>query len=121
MRAAAKKTTYKTGLAAEALCRLALRLKGYRIVASRYRSPLGEIDIVAARGSCLALIEVKARALQSTALESVGLRQRERLERAAADFLARHPHFVRHRVRFDIMLVAPKRWPAHIADAWRPE
>ncbi len=47
------KTNHKTGLAAEALCRLALRLKGYRIVAARYRSPLGEIDIVPRVGAIL--------------------------------------------------------------------
>jgi putative endonuclease len=116
-----KKTNYRTGLAAEALCRLALRLKGYGIVAARYRSKLGEIDIVAARGRCLALIEVKARASHTEAAEAVSARQRERLERAAGDFLARHPRLNRHQLRFDVMLVAPWRWPVHIADAWRPK
>jgi len=116
-----KKTNYRTGLAAEALCRMALRLKGYGIIASRYRSPLGEIDIVASRGPCIALVEVKARPSREVAAEAVGTRQRERLERAANDFLARHPHLNRHQLRFDVMLVAPWRWPVHIADAWRPE
>ena len=58
------KTSYRTGLGAEALCRLALRLKFYRVLASRYRSPLGEIDIVAMRGKTVALVEVKARATE---------------------------------------------------------
>jgi putative endonuclease len=114
------RTSYQTGLFAESLCRLALRLKLYRIVTSRYRSPLGEIDIVAARGGVLALIEVKARPSAREALESIQHRQRERLQRAANDFLARHPSFQRHDVRFDVMLVAPRRWPVHIRDAWRP-
>ncbi|HUY68222.1 MAG TPA: YraN family protein [Alphaproteobacteria bacterium] len=118
---AVKKTAYRTGVLAEALCRFALRLKGYRIVASRYRSPLGEVDIIASRGGCLALVEVKARATRADAAEAVGMRQRERLARAAGDFLARHPHFAAHRVRFDVMLVAGRRWPVHIEDAWRPE
>ena len=116
-----KKTSYRTGLAAEALCRAALRLKGYRIIAARYRSKLGEIDIIAKRGRALALIEVKARPNKETAAESILMRQRERLERAAMDFLARHPHLNRHELRFDVMLVAPWRWPVHITDAWRPE
>lgn len=113
-------TSYRTGLFAEALCRLALRLKGYRILASRYRSPLGEIDIVALRGKIVALVEVKARAHQDEALESIGLRQRERLQRAANDFLAHYPQLNSHNLRFDAMLVAPKKWPKHIKDAWRP-
>ena len=116
-----KRTSYKTGLAAEALCRFSLRLKGYRIVASRYKSPLGEIDIIARRGQSIALVEVKARPDYATAAEALQAHQQERLERAANDFLARHPHFNRHYLRFDVMLVTPWRWPAHIINAWRAE
>jgi putative endonuclease len=114
------KTTYQTGLAAEALCRFALRVKGYRILASRYKSRLGEIDIIAMRGKIVALVEVKARASKREAIESIHLRQRERLQRAASEFLARHPRFNDHNIRFDVMLVSPRSWPEHIADAWRP-
>jgi putative endonuclease len=117
----AKKTSYRTGIAAEALCRMALRLKGYSIIAVRYKSKLGEIDIVARRGLSLALVEVKARPSRDKAAEAILRHQQQRLERAAGDFLARHPHFSRHRLRFDVMLVAPWRWPVHIVDAWRPE
>lgn len=116
-----KKTNHRTGLAAEALCRVALRLKGYSIIAARYRSPLGEIDIIARRGRSLALVEVKARPSKETAAEAILPRQRQRLERAAAAFLARHPQLSQDHLRFDVMLVAPWRWPVHITDAWRPE
>ena len=116
-----KRTSYQTGLIAEALCRMALRLKGYSIIAARYRSPMGEIDIIARRGGSLALVEVKARPSQETAAEAILHRQCARLERAALDFIARNPHLNRHRIRFDVMLVAPWRWPVHIKDAWRPE
>jgi putative endonuclease len=115
------KTSYTTGLSAEFLCRIALRLKLYRILASRYRSPLGEIDIIASRGKIVALIEVKARATQGAALESISMKQRERLQRAAQDFLARYPSFNSYNLRFDAMLVAPRKWPQHIKDAWRPD
>src|ERR1700677_3995736 len=100
-----KKTNYRTGLAAEALCRLALRLKGYSIVAARYRSPLGEIDIVAKRGKSIALVEVKARPSRAIAAEAILPQQQARLVRGAEDFLARHPRFNRHHLRFDVMLV----------------
>jgi putative endonuclease len=114
------RTSYRTGLFAEALCRWVLRLKGYRILASRYQSPLGEIDIVALSGNTLVVAEVKARPSEREAMESILPRQRQRLQRAALDFLSRHAHFSNHDLRFDIMLVAPRRWPIHIKDAWRP-
>ena len=82
---------------------------------------MGEIDIIATRKNILALIEVKARASLRDAAESIGMHQRERLQRAIGYFLAHHPHFSQHNVRFDLMLVAPYRWPVHIEDAWRPE
>jgi len=115
-----KRTSYQTGLLAESLCRFALRLKCYRIVASRYKTPRGEIDIIALRGNSVAMVEVKARGTEREAIESILPRQQERLHAAALDFLARHPHFANHDVRFDVMLVAPRRWPVHIRDAWRP-
>jgi putative endonuclease len=115
-----KRTSYSTGLLAETLCRWALRLKGYRILSSRYKSPLGEIDIIALRGNAVAMIEVKARS-EREAVEAILPRQRQRLQRAALDFLARHPQFNTHNLRFDMMLVAPRRWPVHIQNAWRPE
>jgi len=115
-----KRTSYSTGLLAESLCRLALRLKFYRILAKRYKTPFGEIDIVAQRGDTIAAIEVKARANRDEALESIQPKQRQRIERAALDFIARNPHFNGHNLRFDIMLVAPRALPVHIPDAWRP-
>jgi putative endonuclease len=113
-------TTYQRGLFAEALCRAALRLKFYRVLASRYRSPHGEIDIIASRGRVVALVEVKARPSLRDGMEAISPHQRARLERAASDFLARHPRFQAHDIRFDVMVVAPNRWPVHIPDAWRP-
>lgn len=108
------------GRRAEAVCRLALRLGGYRVVSVRERTPLGEIDIVARRGGILAIVEVKARRDAGAATVALSERQRRRLARAAAAFLARHPELAPLSVRFDVMLVSPWRWPRHLADAWRP-
>ena len=58
----ARRTAYLFGQKAETLAALWLRLKGYRILARRFRAPPGEIDLVARRGRVLALVEVKARA-----------------------------------------------------------
>lgn len=113
------------GRRAEGVSALALRAKGYRILARRFRCPAGEIDIVARRGGVLAIVEVKARPTVAAALEAVTARQRARLERAALAFLAGGAAgFVPHSdfsLRFDLMVVTPWRWPRHVPDAWRPE
>ncbi len=107
------------GRYAEWLCRLVLRLKGYRILVSRLRTPMGEIDIVARRGDTLAVVEVKARGDWLAASEAVSARQRGRLARAAHAFLAAHPQYNGLALRFDVMLVTPWSLPRHLPDAWR--
>lgn len=109
------------GRLAETLAVLALRLKGYRILARRLRLSAGEIDIVAARGRCVVFVEVKARADTTAATEALTGRQRRRLLRAAEQFVGRHPHLAGRDFRFDLMLVAPRRWPVHLVDAWRAD
>ncbi len=104
---------------AEGLCRWALRLKGYRILANRLRTPMGEIDIVARRGQTIAVVEVKARADWDAANEAVNARQRGRLARAAHVYLAANPQYAGYVLRFDVMLVTPWSWPRHLIDAWR--
>jgi putative endonuclease len=76
------KKTYQTGLAAQRICRLALRLKFYRILATRYKTPVGEIDIIAARGHTVVAVEVKARATREAAIESISPEQQSRIARA---------------------------------------
>lgn len=110
----------RLGRWAEALCVWRLRFAGYRIVARRFKSPVGEIDLIAWRGKVLAFIEVKARADEASALFAVTPTQSQRIERAAMSFVARHPAYARFDMRYDIMLVLPRRWPRHLPDAWRP-
>lgn len=114
-----RRRRYRLGLTAELACRWHLRLRGYRILASRFRPPVGEIDIVARRGHVVAFIEVKARRDLDLAAESVTARQRGRIRRAASAFLMKHPELAAEDQRFDVMLVAPWRPPHHMIDAWR--
>lgn len=106
------------GRRAETFAVLALRLKFYRILARRYRCPVGEIDIVAARGKTVVFIEVKARRTIEQAMESITPRQRQRITRAATAFLQSHPPMQNFLIRFDVLLIVPKRLPQHIIDAW---
>ncbi len=98
---------------------MALSLAGYRILVRNLKSSLGEIDIVARRGRMIAFVEVKTRADWSTAAEALAGRQRRRIARAAAGFLAARPQLAECQARFDVILVVPWRWPRHIINAWR--
>ncbi|MGZ5961826.1 MAG: YraN family protein, partial [Rhizomicrobium sp.] len=104
------------GRSSETLAALLLQLKGYRILGRRVRTHAGEIDLVARSPfGMLCFIEVKARAHDRAALESVGARQRARIERAASLYVAGKPALARKGMRFDIITVAP--FPRHIRDA----
>jgi len=85
---AGRQASEKRGRRAESLAALMLRLKGYAILTRRYRSPVGEIDLVARRGHTLAMVEVKARMTAEDAAFAVTLHQRQRIARAAEHFLA---------------------------------
>jgi putative endonuclease len=107
------------GRRAELLCTCVLRLKGYRVLARRFKVPVGEIDIIARRGAVVAFIEVKSRPSAALAVESLTARQRRRIARAALAWLQKRPELQRCDQRFDVMLVAPWKAPRHIIDAWR--
>ncbi len=96
-----------------------LRLAGYSILARRYKTNLGEIDVVARRRGVLAFVEVKARRDFDTGIFALHGRQFGRVARAASIFIARHPHHAVCSLRFDAVLVSGL-WPRHLPDVWRP-
>ena len=91
---------------------------GYRIVARRWKTPLGEIDIVARRRRTLVFVEVKARGRSTDAAEAVTGRGKRRIIAAAELWLARKPEDAERDIRFDVMLVTPGRLPKHIVNAF---
>ena len=117
---AVRRAAYKRGRGAEWCAALLLRAKGYRIVARGYRCKVGEIDIVARRGTVLVAVEVKARTTLAAAAQAINQRQRTRITRALSDFLAHNSDLTECDIRFDAILISPRRWPRHIVDAWRP-
>ena len=114
-----RRAAFRRGRRGEQAALWWLRLKGYRILAQDYRSPAGEIDVVARRGGTLAIIEVKSRDSVAAAAEAITPRQRRRIFGAARLFVAHHPRHGDCTIRFDIMLVTPGRWPRHIVNAWQ--
>jgi putative endonuclease len=85
-----------------------LRRRGYAILARRFRTRSGELDIVARDGATLVFVEVKARSSRrfGEAAEAVTFRKRQRLARMAEEFLVRS-RLTRVPCRFDVVAV---RW-----------
>ena len=109
----------RRGRRGEGLAALWLRLHGWRMVARRVKTPRGEIDLIARRGRTVAFIEVKWRA---TAAERDRAIDAYRLRRVAAAVEAVAHRYMRDgdNPRIDVLLLAPKRWPRHIVNAWQP-
>ena len=105
------------GRQAERIAAWWLRLKGWRIVGTRVRTPVGEIDIIARRFRTTAFVEVKARATLAD-LDIAVDRQRLRRVAAAASALADRHASPGGDVRIDVILVAPGRLPRHLVNVW---
>jgi putative endonuclease len=109
---------YRQGLFSESVAALLLRLKGHRILARRYKTPVGEIDLVALKGKRLAFVEVKHRQSFEDAGWTLPARARRRIVRAAQYWLSGHPDYAGHDIAFDVVLAAPWVFPRYIRDAF---
>ena len=106
------------GKAAEAVAAWMLRLKGYRIIGRRVRTPVGEIDIIARRRGVTAFVEVKLRRDRGSALAALRPAQRQRLERAARWWLSGQGAALAGSCRFDLVAVNRWLWPQHVQNAF---
>jgi putative endonuclease len=109
---------FQRGLSAESRAALLLIAKAYRILARRWKTPFGEIDIVARRRGILVFVEVKARASADDAMEAVTERTKHRIVSAAEMWLARYPGHANGEIRFDVVVVTPGKLPRHIVNAF---
>ncbi len=113
-----RQAAFRTGISAESRAAAYLVAKGFRILARRWKSPVGEIDIVARRRHLLVFVEVKARNTIDEAAESLQARQQRRIAAAAEAWLAAYPDASIQDLRFDAVLVAPGKLPRHIPAAF---
>ncbi len=115
---AARQAAFRVGVTAESRAAAYLTGRGYAIAARRFKSPVGEVDIVARRGSELVFVEVKARQRLDDAALSLTPRQQRRIVAAAEAWLADHPDDATRDIRFDVILVARNGRAQHIAAAF---
>lgn len=105
-----RSSTHQRGKSAEEKVAVFLRLKGYKILATNYRVPQGEIDLIVSRGGVLVFVEVKSRRGKAygTPLEAVTSHKVQRLSAAAAIYLSTFPEEERA-CRFDVVTLGPER------------
>ena len=114
----ARIAAYLGGHRGETLAAWFLRLKLYRIVQRRCKTPVGEIDLIAERFGTTVFVEVKARSAAAREIEALEAVNQSRIVRAAQYWLARHPGKAQTNCRFDVIFLAPGRWPRHVINAF---
>ena len=113
-----RQKAWRRGHVAEYLAAAFLMLKGYRILAIRHRTKLGEIDIVARKGDLAVFVEVKSRRDAQEAIDAVSFSSQRRIRAASDLWLARQPDFALLSQRYDIVAMLPGHWPQHFPDAF---
>ena len=108
----------RDGQRGEALAAIFLQLKLYRIRHRRYKTPVGEIDLVVERNETIAFVEVKTRANHTLEADALSAVNTSRIVRAAEYWLSRHPREAEKTYRFDVIFLAPGRWPRHLINAF---
>ncbi len=111
---------HRTGWLAETKAVWFLRLKGWRILHRRYRSPYGEVDVIAKRGRRVIFVEIKARATAEQALNALTEHQWRRIEASAEHFMGHEKRLTHCAWQFDAICITPKTWPKHFPAIWHP-
>lgn len=114
----ARKRAERRGRWSEWTAAFFLMLKGYRILAMRYRVRAGEVDIIARRGELVAFVEVKARRDLMAAVDAVTFASQDRIRAAGDHWLARQPDAARLSLRYDIVAITPWKLPRHYQGAF---
>lgn len=113
-----RQQAYRLGLLAEYRVMWRFFWRGYRRRGHRVKTPVGELDLVYERGRTLIFVEVKARASLEAAAFALLPQQQARLQRAARYFIAQHPRYLEHSIRFDCCAVSWYMRVNHIQNAF---
>ncbi len=114
-----KKSRYNFGIRSELMARIFLRIKFYKIIATRFKNRFGEIDIIAVKANSLIFVEVKARSNKLSLDEIFSLRQSLRIKSGAEFFLNKHNNFASYNYRFDLIVVNKIGFCSHYKNFWQ--
>lgn len=114
----ARQANERRGRLAEHVAAIWLIAKGYRLIARRVRTPVGEVDLLMRRREVLVFVEVKARPTLDSGLAALHLRQQRRCAAAARWLAPRHgwPGAV---MRHDAVVIRPWALPRHLVAIWQ--
>ena len=112
-----KRQHYYFGLIAEKIAAFYLRCKFYQIIAERFKSPFGEIDLIAKRGKQIIFIEIKARK-DASLMDFISRRQQGRINKAAQYFLLKNAKYQNYHLRFDAIIMNKYFIPTHFKSYW---
>lgn len=105
----------------EALAVEHLKEKGYKIIEKNYKTPIGEIDIIAEDKNTIVFVEVKTRSSDffGCPFEAVGSKKQQKLKNLALFYLKQKGR--ESAVRFDVLSIYfrdGKKEIEHIKDAF---
>jgi len=106
---------------------MCIRDRGYSILAKRYRTFAGEIDLIAENTDTLVIVEVKARKRLDDGLYSITPAKQKRLVQAAQALLAEPEKITgledaaSRNIRFDVVIITPGNPPEHLINAFCAE
>ena len=116
------KSNHARGHFAEKIACLYLMMKGWWPVKMNYvvgrGTGAGEVDLILVRGKTLVFVEVKYRPTLVQAMEAITVQNQIRVAKSSAVFLQKNPKYKDYQVRYDAVLLAPKKWPKHLQNAW---
>jgi putative endonuclease len=110
--------SYKRGLLTEWMARIFLKFKFYQILYIRYKTPLGEIDIICRKNNTIIFCEVKYRKSLFQDESVVQNKQIYRIKNAASFFLARNVVYNSHDMRFDLLIINNNLSITHHRNVW---
>ena len=114
-----KTTSHQTGLIAEFIARLYLRIIGHKIIASRLKTPTGEIDILTKHKNTWIIIEVKYRKQKTDAMTCISHNQQRRLINASMWICKHYNLNMDTPFRFDAIIMWNRFNIKHIKNAWQ--
>lgn len=108
---------HRSGHSAELIAAAYLIARGHRILARRFKTGAGEIDLITLKAGRVGFVEVKRRATLGDCEASITPKLRQRVRAAANLWMAKNARYQAHDCGFDIVFVLPWRLPVYLRDA----
>ena len=116
-----RRAAYESGLVAEKAAAAYLQGKGFILIAERYKTKYGEIDLLMRDREYLVAVEVKKRTDMQTALESIRPAAQKRIQNTLMMYIANNPHERDSALRFDVVAITPPCQIHHLDNTWQAQ